>query len=310
MPNSSQIKDRKILDNNFFKWSLSLQLNNITGYSILIDNNMAKLEQSFLKLSKSDQSALLCASNHFANHLIKRERNFFADGHGAIRLQGSNIKQNNDLCDLVIMNAKNEIGIKFKPSHHKLKHSNFSDTLDFALDWGLDPRGCSDDYWRISRKIFLPIKKFIEINPSSQWTDFNEKNEIYIAILELWVQEIWRCYGATVADNEMFCKRLISYLFGSHNIYNIIRVDYASFDIQHINFTNKLVKPFAKYPTAIRAIDNLDGSQFSKTIAFNNGFSINFRIHNADKKLNTSLKFAINAISLPSGQFYQQTLET
>lgn len=52
-----------------------------------------------------------------------------------------------------------------------------------------------------------------------------------------------------------------------------------------------------------------NGGQYSKTIVFNRGYSINFRIHNSESKVTPSLKFDITAIGLPANEIYQQTFD-
>jgi len=64
-----------------------------------------------------------------------------------------------------------------------------------------------------------------------------------------------------------------------------------------------------KFPTHINSINDKNGSQYSKTITFNHGFSFNFRVKNGDKAIKPSLKFAIGAIGLPQSEVYQQTFD-
>jgi hypothetical protein len=44
-------------------------------------------------------------------------------------------------------------------------------------------------------------------------------------------------------------------------------------------------------------------------VTFNRGYSINFRIHSASSKVESSLKFDVNAIGLPVNEIYQQTFD-
>jgi hypothetical protein len=309
MPYSTQAKRSQIRNITAFKWAVLLAIKNEIGYSILEDKNTVKPKLYYSEFSESDRTSFVNSATVAVKHIVKKESKFFAIKGGTIRLQSARAGQAGDVRDLVISNGVKEIGLSCKSTRSDLKQSRLSDVLDFALEWGLDPSGCSTEYWKSVDGIFSPIKKLAAANTNAQWKDVVNKEKIYCEILDAWKQEIWRCYGKTATENEEFCKKLITYLFGAHDCYKVIKHGETAVDVQFINLSKNLSKPFAKYPTAMRAIDNLDGDPYSKTIAFNNGFSINFRIHNADKKLNTSLKFAINAISLPAGQFYQQTLE-
>jgi hypothetical protein len=78
----------------------------------------------------------------------------------------------------------------------------------------------------------------------------------------------------------------------------------AQVEIQAFNFRNTLSVQKSKFPTKIVRIDNLNGGQYSKTVRFNEGFTINFRIHSASSRVEPSLKFDIRAISLPPRTIY------
>jgi len=60
---------------------------------------------------------------------------------------------------------------------------------------------------------------------------------------------------------------------------------------------------------AISHILEKEKSLNSKTVTFNRGYSINFRIHSASSKVESSLKFDVNAIGLPVNEIYQQTFD-
>ena len=61
-------------------------------------------------------------------------------------------------------------------------------------------------------------------------------------------------------------------------------------------------------PHRIIAIERVNGGRYSKTVVFNQGYSINFRIHNASSKVEPSLKFDIKAVGLPPA-LYRHTIE-
>jgi hypothetical protein len=306
---NSNTKGSQVRNGKAFEWAVAFALANITKYEILEDKHAIKPKEYYSELSNSDQKSFYKSALRAVQHIVSKEDKFFAILAGKIRFQSDSAGQSGDVRDLIISNGKKEIGFSCKNNHSDLKHSRLSDVLDFSKEWNLDPNGCAKTYWDALKVAFSDVKKLQTQKSNALWEDLPNKELVYWKVLDAWAAEITRCYGTTEDQNIAFCENLINYLFGSHDFYKIIRREEKNIEIQCVNFKKKLTRPFAKYPTVIRAIDNLNGGQYSKTIAFNNGFSINFRIHNADKKLNTSLKFAINAISLPVGQFYQQTLE-
>ncbi|MEB0032686.1 HaeIII family restriction endonuclease [Undibacterium sp. RTI2.1] len=309
MTESNNEKGNHVRNGKAFEWAVACALKDISSYEIIEDKHTLKPREYFSELQLSDQQSFYKSAERGVRHIVQKEAKFFSSGVGAIRFQSDSAGQSGDVRDLIISNGTNEIGFSCKNNHSDLKHSRLSDVLDFAKEWGLNESGCSESYWHEIHNAFSGIKQIVanEVNPT--WRELPNKEQVYWNVLNAWASEILRCYGETQEQNALLCERLINYLFGSHDFYKIMRRDQSSVDIQCVNFRRKLTRPYAKFPTVIRAIDNLNGTQYSKTIAFNNGFSINFRIHNADSKLNTSLKFGIKALSLPSDQFYQQTLD-
>jgi len=141
------------------------------------------------------------------------------------------------------------------------------------------------------------------------WNDLPDKpNRFYWPLLDAWVNEIKRLCEVPNMEKKL-CQALVAYLVGKHDFYKVI----CSFDktvrLQAWNFNNTLATKQTKYPTVINAINTKNGGQYSKTIVFNHGYSINFRIHNASSRVEPSLKFDIVAIGLPSNEIHQQTLD-
>ncbi|WP_419234801.1 HaeIII family restriction endonuclease [Rickettsia endosymbiont of Nabis limbatus] len=102
---------------------------------------------------------------------------------------------------------------------------------------------------------------------------------------------------------------LVSYLVGKYDFYKVICSGSNRVIIQAYNFNNTLNTKKTNYPNHIYAINTKNGGIYSKTIVFNRGFSINFRIHNASSRVEPSLKFDINAIGLPINEVYQHTFD-
>jgi HaeIII restriction endonuclease len=143
-----------------------------------------------------------------------------------------------------------------------------------------------------------------------RWDELPDKaTEYYWPILNAWADEITALCQLGSKKQEETCQSIISYLVGRHDFYKVICEGQSRVAIQGFNFNNSLSTRKTKYPTCINAINNKNGSQYSKTIVFNHGYSINFRIHSASSRIESSLKFDITAIGLPVNEVYQQTFD-
>jgi hypothetical protein len=147
-------------------------------------------------------------------------------------------------------------------------------------------------------------------NGNATWEQLDNKAElIYWPILEAWELEIWRAISLSPEKEKEICKNFLTYLIGRKDFYKIMSKDSNRVEIQAFNFYGGLATRQTKFPTNINMINNKDGGIYSKTIIFNHGYSINFRIHSASSKVEASLKFDINAIGLPTSEVYQQTFD-
>jgi hypothetical protein len=146
-------------------------------------------------------------------------------------------------------------------------------------------------------------------NGQALWDDLLDKpNRFYWPLLNAWVDEIERLRKISEVDKSL-CRALVAYLVGKHDFYKVICSSDRTVRIQAWNFNHSLATRQTKYPTVINAINTKNGGQYSKTIVFNHGYSINFRIHNASSRVEPSLKFDIVAMGLPPSEIYQQTLD-
>ncbi len=147
-------------------------------------------------------------------------------------------------------------------------------------------------------------------NKTALWEDLPDKvDKYYWPILNAWSNEIIRLCSINEEKTRNVCKDLVSYLIGRYDFYKIISYNSNKTIIQAYNFNNTLSTKKTNYPSCINTINTKNGGIYSKTIVFNRGFSINFRIHNASSKVEPSLKFDINAIGLPINEIYQHTFD-
>lgn len=103
--------------------------------------------------------------------------------------------------------------------------------------------------------------------------------------------------------NSSLTREDVSYLIGNNDFCKVT-ASTGQVEIQAFNFKGALAVPKSKYPARIVGIDNLNGGQYSKTIRFSEGYTINFRIHSASSRIEPSLKFDVRAIGFPSRAIY------
>jgi len=171
--------------------------------------------------------------------------------------------------------------------------------------------GCSTDYWNKVSPIFKELEDIAKkSNKKALWADYEDKaNRVYWPILDAWEEEILRIKSLSEKNEEEMCRNMVHYLIGKYDFYKIISHGKGKADIHAYNFNNTLDTRRSKLPTHLNSINNKNGTQYSKTITFNGGYSINFRIHSASSRVEPSLKFDIVAIGLPTGEIYQQTFD-
>ncbi|MFP3012031.1 MAG: HaeIII family restriction endonuclease [Rickettsia sp.] len=198
-----------------------------------------------------------------------------------------------------------------KTNHQALKHPRLSDSIDFVKKWGLDGNGCSAKYWDIVKPLFGELRQIKTLsNKTALWENLLDKaNKYYWPILNAWSEEITNLCSVDEEKANNVCKALISYLIGKYDFYKIMCYGSNKVFIQAYNFNNTLNTKKTNYPNYIHTINTKNGGIYSKTIVFNRGFSINFRIHNASSRVEPSLKFDINAIGLPTNEVYQHTFD-
>lgn len=213
-----------------------------------------------------------------------------------------------------------EIGFSCKHNHHAVKHSRLSDQIDFGADWF--GYRCSNLYFEEVVPKFTELRILRDTTKKTGspalWSDLDDKaGDYYEPILQSFIDELMRL-------NQKYPdvpERLIRYLIGRHDFYKIITDDSRrTTRVEAVNINGTLNEsseghksittvPLLKLPTKFYHIgfkeDKGVRSQNTIHVVCDNGWEISLRLHNASSRIEPSLKFDVQLISLPSTLFAQ-----
>lgn len=215
-----------------------------------------------------------------------------------IELQSDEIGVRGDVRDIIIeVPKKGKVGISAKHNHTAIKHSRLSDKIDFGKEWTDYP--CSKRYFKTIEPVFNQLREMKE--QKMLFCDIQGKEgRIYLPVLTAFEDELKRlCENFT----SMFVERFFRYLLGKHDFYKVI-INTRKFKeviIQSVNIGGTLdYGKKWKIPSRIHSISRRPNSSNTIEVIFEGGWSLSFRLHNASKRVEPSLKFDIQFIGLPS----------
>jgi len=211
-----------------------------------------------------------------------------------------------DVRDIVIKrnDIEWEIGLSIKHNHDAVKHSRLSHKLDFGNEWFDMP--CSGEYWNAVEPIFDFLKR--EKDNGTKWSEIENKSQnVYIPLLQAFIDEVNR---ANKKDNTM-PRKMIEYLIGIEDYYKVVSKDSKRLTMIHTfnmhdtlnkparNKVSAITVPIVKLPTRLVALEFKPNSDNTVEMYLDNGWQLSFRIHNASTKVEPSLKFDVQFISMP-----------
>ena len=236
-----------------------------------------------------------------------------------LSLQADAAGQKGDVRDVLCVRNQNgwEIGLSCKHNHHAVKHSRLSGTIDFGKEWFGIP--CSYQYFYDVQRIFGELSRVRDASRVREtpalWSEMDDKaGRYYRPVLNAFVAEMKRL---DASNPNIIPERLIRYLIGRNDFYKVIADDKGCFTrIEAVNINGTLNQnagknapmikvPKLKLPNKIYNIDYKEGSDNTIQIVCNEGWEISMRIHSASSKVEPSLKFDVNLISLPSAIYAQ-----
>ena len=271
---------------------------------------------AFEKAEKEGLSDKLVKAANAAARVIIRLEPQLEYGNGSLNLVIQTDAQGiaGDVRDVVCVRGANgwQIGISCKHNHHAVKHSRLSDTIDFGDEWFGIP--CSRQYFNTVVPIFTELRNMrttaIENgDPAPLWNDIPDKAErYYVPILNAFLTEMRQ-----LADNHPEVpSKLIEYMLGRYDFYKVITDDkHETTRVEAINIAGTLNRPAnghrsivdvarLRLPTRFYHMGFVPGSDNKVEIVCDEGWTLTLRIHNASSKVEPSLKFDVQLVSLPN----------
>lgn len=223
-----------------------------------------------------------------------------------LKIQTDTKGKEGDVRDIVITrnNIQWEIGLSLKHNHFAVKHSRLAKTLDFGEKWyGVQ---CSSHYWQEIEPIFSYLENDCR---GLKWSGIHDKiGKVYIPLLTAFKNELIKANNI----DPSIPGKLVEYLLGKFDFYKVISLDTKKVtQIQTYNLRGKLnqaagkvkpkiIIPVASLPTRIVDIAFKPESTNTIELYMDNGWQFSFRIHNATTYVETSLKFDIQIVGMPT----------
>lgn len=140
------------------------------------------------------------------------------------------------------------------------------------------------------------------------WKDLPDKaSRYYKPILQSFLDEL----GRLANNNPEVPSAMLLYLIGRYDFYKVITDDrHRTTRVEAININGTLNRPSGQHnsivdvpnlrlPTRFYHMDFKPGSDNTIEVVCDEGWAVSMRIHNASSKIEPSLKFDVNLISLP-----------
>ena len=313
-------ESRQMTTGKSFEYALLAQfeekLKDRTNLEVIRNSAFEIAKGCFKNVSKIEQSEYLLTASFAVNFLMDIEPRLsndigkddilqleiLSDYHG----KSGNVR---DVLAIRLL-QKWEIGVSAKNNHHAIKHSRLSSNIDFGEKWlGVKT---SKEYFDTVAPIFNKLEKLRKkSNAKKKWSELGDYHlAIYVPILKAFIKELKNLYKknpARVASN------LVAYLVGNKDFYKVIKGK-NSVEIHAYNMNGTLNLPFKnifpKYktpkvplPTKIIDISFREDSDTTAIVTMNNDWTLSFRIHNAKRTVEPSLKFDINLLKSPKKLF-------
>jgi hypothetical protein len=249
------------------------------------------------------------AANHAIDHLLQLEP-MLTNSELTLTVQKDKSGQSGDPRDIVILTPTNkEIGISAKNNNEmSIKSPRISPNLNFGKDWFGE--SCSEEYCETITQIFDEIIEKCSKNNILEWEHLENKNYFYKKFLDTFEKEFCLLIKKIPESAKILCQ----YAIGKQDYYLVMKSKNKVM-IKAFNMRGTLNKPLGKikplikinqvnFPT--RIIETARKNHNKIIITFDEGWQLSFRIHNASKKIEKSLKLEVNFVGLPLSVYSHQ----
>ena len=289
--------------------TLSEEINKIRKAEIDKNSAYRAAEHAWSLMPDGFKSILSSSASAVVSTIFDMEPMIIENGDDilTLKIQTDNEGKDGDVRDIVIArkDVQWEIGLSLKHNHFAVKHSRLAKGLDFGNKWFGIP--CSEQYWRDIKPIFdyLAIQK----SDKKNWSDLPTKDTtVYVPLLQAFIDELNR---SNTKDSSV-PQKMVEYLLGEFDFYKVISIDskritrIQSYNMHgQLNQASRTIKPqiqipIASLPTRIVNLEFKPNSTNTVELYMDGGWQFSFRIHNASTKVETSLKFDIQIVGMPT----------
>lgn len=289
--------------------TLSAEINKIRKTEIEKNSAYHAAEHAWSLISDGFKNILSSSASAVVSTIFDMEPMIIENGDDilTLKIQTDNKGQDGDVRDIVIArkDVQWEIGLSLKHNHFAVKHSRLAKGLDFGKKWFGIP--CSEQYWKDIKPIFdyLATQK----SDRNNWSDLpNKDTSVYVPLLQAFIDELNR---SNTKDSSV-PQKMVEYLLGEFDFYKVISIDskritrIQSYNMHgQLNQSSRTIKPkiqipVASLPTRIVNLEFKPNSTNTVELYMDGGWQFSFRIHNASTKVETSLKFDIQIVGMPT----------
>lgn len=298
----------QVVNGKAFEFAVASAFGDQLGVEIDPSSEVTYSQECFASIDDSKKQRFSRSARLAVRHVLLLEsKKVEAARDISIGLNSDTNGQSGDVRDVVVRLGNTTIGVSCKTNHDAFKHSRLSASIDFIKKWGIDPRGCSAEYWGAVRPIFKELQEIrATSNKTALWSNLDQvPSRFYWPLLDAFERELLRLTGQGTNSAPEATSNLVRYIIGNKDFYKVIdRSKDRKVEVLAFNLNGTLSSPRMKIPDHVVGVDRLNGGQYSKTVRFSRGFTFNFRIHNASSRVEPSLKFDITAVSLPPTEVY------
>lgn len=289
--------------------TLHSEISKIRRAEIVKNSSLEAARNAWDNMSKSMQSLMSMSAHSFVPDIFNLEPLILEDDGDVVELliQKDKSGEDGDVRDILIARSgiKWEIGLSMKHNHFAVKHSRLSHLIDFGEKWYGVP--CSESYWQSVMPIFDYLQE--QKRKGKAWFELSDKSErVYVPLLKAFMQELRLTYG----NHKELPQKMVEYLLGEFDFYKVVSIDNQR--VTQINTFNlhgtlnkngkrnkaKATIPRVLLPTRIVSLDFKPGSDNTIELYLDGGWQFSFRIHNASTMVESSLKFDIQIIGMPT----------